>query len=69
MITKVMVTALFTAHFDEAFQSLSAFTEQAPFPFLVASLVVLGFGAGTFSVDGLRRVRALRGFGRKAAEN
>lgn len=51
----VMVTALGTAHASEAFASLEAFTQQAPYPFLVASLVVLFFGAGRFSVDGLTR--------------
>lgn len=46
-----MVVAYLTAHRDEAFASLSDFTDQAPFPFLMAALVTLAFGAGKFSVD------------------
>jgi putative oxidoreductase len=48
-----MVVAYLTAHRDEAFASLSDFTDQAPFPFLMAVLVTLAFGAGKFSVDRL----------------
>lgn len=48
-----MVVAYLTAHRDEAFASLSDFTDQAPFPFLMAALVNLAFGAGKFSVDRL----------------
>jgi putative oxidoreductase len=59
-LTGVMVTAFATAHAAEAFQSLSAFTEQAPYPFLVATLVLLAFGAGRLSVDGWLRARASR---------
>jgi putative oxidoreductase len=51
-LTVVMLGALFTAHADEAFLSIEALTEQAPYPFLVFSLVVLAFGAGRLSVDG-----------------
>ncbi len=63
----VMATALLVAHADEAFSSVSAFTEQTPFPFLAASLIVLGFGAGRFSLEGLWASRKA-GAGRKAAE-
>ena len=59
-LATVMVTALATAHGAEAFQSITAFTEQAPYPFLVATLIVLAFGAGRFSVDGWLRSRATR---------
>jgi hypothetical protein len=48
-----MVVAYVTAHRDEAFASLSDFTDQAPFPFLMAALVTLAFGGGKFSVDRL----------------
>lgn len=48
-----MVVAYLTAHRDEAFASLSDFTDQAPFPFLMAALVTLAFGAGRFSADRL----------------
>ena len=48
-----MVVAYLTAHRDEAFASLSDFTDQAPFPFLMAALVTLAFGGGKFSVDRL----------------
>ena len=51
----VMLTAFATAHAEEGFASLSGFTEQAPYPFLVATLVLLAFGAGRASLDGLRR--------------
>jgi putative oxidoreductase len=57
-LTTVMLTAFFTAHAAEAFQSVSAFTEQAPFPFLVATLILLGFGAGRLSFDGWLGARA-----------
>ena len=48
-----MVVAYLTAHRDEAFLSLSGFTDQAPFPFLMAALVTMAFGAGRISVDRL----------------
>ena len=50
-LTGVMLVALATAHASEAFQSLESLTEQAPYPFLVACLVVLAFGTGRLSVD------------------
>lgn len=59
-LSVVMVVALATAHADQAWQSLSAFTKQAPYPFLVAALVVLAFGAGQLSLDGWLRARAAR---------
>ncbi|MCU0796042.1 MAG: DoxX family protein [Akkermansiaceae bacterium] len=48
-----MGVAYLTAHRDEAFVSLSDFTDQAPFPFLMAVLVTFAFGAGKFSIDRL----------------
>jgi putative oxidoreductase len=48
-----MVVAYLTAHRDEAFVSLSGFTDQSPFPFLMAALVTMAFGAGGFSLDRL----------------
>lgn len=59
-LSVVMLTALATAHAEDAFKSLSAFTEQAPYPFLVATLVLLAFGAGRLSIDGWLRARAAR---------
>lgn len=47
----VMITALWTAHAEEAFANLAALTEQAPYPFLVATILLLVFGAGRLSVD------------------
>ncbi|MBW2264370.1 MAG: DoxX family protein [Deltaproteobacteria bacterium] len=55
ILTFVMMMAIFSAHAGEAFASFTAFTEQAPFPFLVASVLALVFGAGWASVDGLIR--------------
>lgn len=49
----VMLTALMTAHAAEAFASIEGFTSQAPYPFLIAALIVLAFGAGRFSMDSL----------------
>lgn len=50
-----MAVAYLTAHRD-AFGSLKDFTAAAPYPFLLASLLVLAFGPGRFSIDGwLRR--------------
>jgi putative oxidoreductase len=59
-LSTVLATAYLTAHRADAFVSLEAFTEQAPYPYLVASLVVLAFGAGRASLDGFlaRRARA-----------
>jgi putative oxidoreductase len=59
-LSVVMVIAMATAHAEEAFASLSAFTEQAPYPFLVATLVLLAFGAGRLSLDDWLRARATR---------
>ncbi|MBI5490436.1 MAG: DoxX family protein [Deltaproteobacteria bacterium] len=47
----VMVVAYATAHAADAFASLEAFTAQAPYPFLVATLVLSAFGAGRISID------------------
>ncbi len=49
-----MAVAYLTAHRD-AFASLRSFTEAAPYPFLLASLLVFAFGPGRFSLDALRR--------------
>lgn len=51
-LSVVMLTAFATAHAAEGFKSLTAFTKQAPYPFLLATLIILVFGAGLFSVDG-----------------
>jgi putative oxidoreductase len=48
-----MVVAYLTAHREDAFLSLSDFTDQAPFPFLMAALVTMAFGAGCVSLDRL----------------
>ena len=48
-----MVVAYLTAHRDEGFHSISDFTDQAPFPFLMAALVTMAFGAGGVSLDRL----------------
>jgi len=57
-LTATMLGAYATAHVDDAFESLTAFTEQAPFPYLLASLVVLAFGSGRLSFDGWRSQRS-----------
>lgn len=49
-----MVVAYLTAHRD-AFGSVSGFTSADPCAFLVASLVVLAFGPGRWSLDALLR--------------
>lgn len=54
----VMLVALATAHADEAFTSLEAFTEQAPYPFLLATLLLLAFGPGRLSIDHFFRSKA-----------
>lgn len=59
-LTTVMLTAFATAHASEAFQSIEKFMEQAPFSFLVSTVILLAFGAGRLSVDawlGRRRLR------------
>ena len=51
-LTVTMVVAYLTAHKDNV-HSLDDFVAQAPFPFLMTALIVLFFGAGIISVDGL----------------
>lgn len=46
-----MVVAYLTAHRDEGFLSISDFTDQAPFPFLMAAIVTMAFGPGGISLD------------------
>lgn len=50
----VMANAYWFAH-PEAFKSFEAFTNTgtAPFLYLLVSLIILAFGAGTFSLDAL----------------
>ena len=50
-LAATMVVAYATAHREEAFLSLSDFTDQAPFSFLVATLIGIAFGAGRYSLD------------------
>lgn len=58
-LATVMGVALATAHAADAFASLTALTEQPPYPFLLAVLALAAFGAGHPSVDrALRRRRA-----------
>lgn len=52
-----MVVAYLTAHREDAFGSLSDFTDQAPFPFLMAAMVTLAFGPGRLSLDHLLKPR------------
>jgi putative oxidoreductase len=59
-LTTVMLTAYATAHAEEAFKSISAFTEQPPYPFVVATVILVAFGAGRVSIDGWLRARATR---------
>lgn len=59
-LSAVMLSAFATAHAEEGFSSLTAFTEQAPYPFLVATLALLAFGAGRASVDHALSTRAQR---------
>ena len=51
LLVGVLSTALATAHAEDAFSSLSSFIEQEPYPFLVAVLLLLAFGAGRWSID------------------
>ena len=56
-LTVVMMVAFLSAHADDAFASVTSFTEQAPYPFLVATLVLMAFGAGWVSIDGIVKAR------------
>lgn len=49
-----MTVAYLTAHRD-SLTGVRAFTEAAPYPFLLASLLVLAFGPGRWSLDALLR--------------
>jgi putative oxidoreductase len=57
-----MVVAYLTAHRDEAFLSISDFTDQAPYSFLMATLFLFAFGAGRFSVDHFLQPRIAKFF-------
>lgn len=46
-----MLVAYLTAHRAEAFTSIYDFTDQAPFMFLCATLVLLAFGPSKVSLD------------------
>lgn len=61
-LAATMVVAYATAHREEAFVSLSDFTDQAPFSFLVATLVCVAFGAGRLSIDQILQPRIAKKF-------
>lgn len=48
-----MLVALFTAHGDDLTLDLSGVVASAPFPYLMALLVIIFFGAGKYSLDRL----------------
>jgi hypothetical protein len=55
-----MVVAYLTADFEAVssmFSDPDKFAKADPFPFLLAALIVLVFGAGRFSVDALIKQR------------
>jgi putative oxidoreductase len=67
LIVISMVVAYLTADFEAVssmFSDPDKFAKADPFPFLLAALIVLVFGAGRFSVDALIKRR----LGRSAAE-
>jgi putative oxidoreductase len=67
LIVLSMVVAYLTADFQAVsnmFSDPDKFAKADPFPFLLAALIVLLFGAGRFSVDALIKWR----FGRPAAK-
>ena len=51
-----MIVALFTAHIAFIYAPLTV-VHEAPFNFLLASLIVFCFGAGRFSLDNLMMIR------------
>ncbi len=62
-LTVTMLVAYVTAHSKSLsvfWDNPSVFFRQEPFPFLIATLVVLFFGAGRFSIDAFIGRRALR---------
>lgn len=48
-----MSVAYLTAHREEAFASLGAFADEAPYAYLLVALIVLVFGPGRASIDHL----------------
>ena len=48
-----MLVAYLTAHREDAFKSLDDFTSQAPYQFLLASLLLVAFGPGRAALDAL----------------
>ena len=46
-----MVVALLTAHREEVFESLDGMVGESPFPYLIASLVIIAFGPGRVALD------------------
>jgi putative oxidoreductase len=63
LIVLSMVVAYLTADFEAVssmFSDPDKFAKADPFPFLLAALIVLVFGAGRFSVDALIKRRLER---------
>ncbi len=48
-----MIVAYLTAHREDAFAGLGEFADEAPYAYLIVSLVVLAFGPGRASLDAL----------------
>lgn len=60
LLAIVMSVAYWTAHHDAAlkiFSDFNTFSSQPPFLFLFATLTVLAFGAGIFSLDAIIRYK------------
>lgn len=60
----IMVVALLTAHpipFAELLNDPQKLVDQAPFNFLLTSLIVLAFGPGAFSIDALLKKKSKLG--------
>ncbi len=55
LLTSCVMIGAYIFAYPEALKSWSLFASQSAFPFLFASLIILAFGAGVFSLDHLIR--------------
>ena len=56
-LTIAMSVAYLTAHREDAFASLGAFADEAPYAYLLVALIVLVFGPGRASIDQIIKSR------------
>jgi putative oxidoreductase len=63
-LTITMIVAYATAEWPDI-HDLDTFVKAAPFPFLITSLVVMMFGPGLFSIDGILKATIFKRYTEK----